>query len=559
MDARFTHLRLVSACDLRDDARPRIVQDHPAHPRVAESPPPSAAEEGGARPTGEDVLAVPQSPLLIPRGHTVGGSGLPLATMPVGDAGDSDEIERLEGLLAARAGELARERGELSRLRALLRDGLERFAALPPPTPRGVDPAQLAALRAERERAVERAIEAEAARTEAGFRLDQALGRLLTGQVGTARVAPAAPDTAPALRGGAQAAVTAPDTAPALRGGAQAAVAIDEEARVNQARLTGTVRGLNAALSESEEARDMANARRLLVEHDLEDARDRITGLSRMLVEAREQAELGDVHTRALSARLEGSVDARIAATARGEALGARARIDEAERALVRLGGALDYEQQDGDELRQALGEARAELATLRSESAAMQERIADLDRAVTRETENSREVNAQANRQHAERSVLHEELARARAELLTLRAAMEEVRSSQSRARDDADAERSLARQAAAERHARAERMADALREVRALLGELPAALMRTLSPDLGVSRDPTLPGTVSAFEGATVMDGGLGESVDEALRALEGRVTAAIRVLRGLQDEPQAVAVRGRVDELLRLLELS
>ena len=489
---------------------------------------------------------LPRSPLLIPRGHAVGASGLPLATVPAADPSEPDEVERLESLLAARAGELARERAEHARLRALLCDSLERFGSLPPAVPPAVsaanisaasisaanmEPAALVALRAEHARVLERALDAEAGRADAAFRLDEALGHLLTAR-GRTTVGVPAPNL--------------PDVPSAV---------LDEAAQVNQARLTGTVRGLTAALSESEEARDIANARRLLVEHDLEDARERITALSRNLVEAREHAELGDVQSRSLAARLEGSVDARAAATVRGEALGARARLDEAERALAGLDQDLDASHADADELRQALGQARAELSALRSESAAMQERISELDRAVARETENSREAGALATRQHAERLVLHDELARARAELLSLRASLDELRSGQTRVREEADAERSSARQAAADRHARAERMADALREVRALLGELPAALMRALSPDPLASRDPTLPGTVRAFEGATMTGG---EGVDEALRTLEARVTEATRVLRELQDAPGAFSVRAEVDRLLRLLEL-
>jgi len=463
---------------------------------------------------------------------TVGASGLPLATVPVIDPPEVDEVERLESLLAARAGELARERAEHARLRGLLRDGLERFATVPLAVPvASVDPAALASLRAEHGRALERALDAEAGRADATFRLDEALGHLLSTRASTAVGVPAPVAATPALA--------------------------EDAAQVNQARLTGTVRGLSAALSESEEARDMANARRLLVEHDLEDARERVTALSRMLVEAREHAELGDVQSRAFAARLEGTVDARAAAAVRGEALGARARLDEAERALAGLDQDLDASSADGAELRQTLGEARAELSALRAESAAMQERIAELDRAVARETENSREASALATRQHAERLVLHDELARARSELLSLRASLDELRSGQSRAREEADAERSSARQAAADRHARAERMADALREVRALLGDLPAALMRALSPDPLASRDPTLPGTVRAFEGAT-MTGGEGVGVDEALRTLEARVTEATRVLRELQDAPGAGSVRAEVERLLRLLEL-
>jgi septal ring factor EnvC (AmiA/AmiB activator) len=401
-----------------------------------------------------------------------------------------------------------------------------------------MDPAGLAALRAEHGRVLERALEAEAGRAEAAFRLDEVMGHLLIARESSVAGAPAPVPTR-----------ATPVPAPVAPS--------QDEAAAIQARLTGTVRGLTAALSESEEARDMANARRLLVEHDLEEARERVTALSRQLAEARDQAELGDVQSRALAARLAGSLDVRAAGAVRGEALGARFRLDEAERALAVLAQDLDAGQADAADLRQSLGEARAELSALRAESAAMQERISELDRAVAREAENAREAAALATRQHAERLVLHDELARARSELLDLRASLDELRSGQTRAREQADAERSSARQAAADRHARAERMTDALREVRTLLGELPAALMRALSPDPLASRDPTLPGTVRAFEGATMAGAAGQDSVDDALRTLEARVTEATRVLRTLQDAPDAADVRERITALLRLLE--
>lgn len=506
------------------------MQDTTVHPHAGDDSA-SNADEGGAR--EQETVAAPgsaafdddaelalplMSPVVIPRGHRVGGSGLPLPTMPVereSGEGVDDELARLEALLADRASELAAERAEHGRLRALLRDSLERISAPPPPS-RGA--AELAALRAEHQRALERALEAEAARADATFRLDEAMGHLLA-------------------------------AAPAQR------AASDDTASVTQARLSGTVRGLAAALAESEEARDMADARRLLVEHDLEDSRDRVTQLSRKLVEAREQTELAQVQTRVLTSRLEGALDARAAGWLRGQMLGIRARADESERALARVGAERDEQRANIAVLRDELGQARAELAALRSGSAGMQERIPELERAVAREIENSREAKAELARRQAECLVLSEELSRARAEALAAREQAEELRAGHTRARDEAEIERSSARQAAAERHARAERMTDALREVRALLGELPSALGRALTPDGRPDRDPTLPGTVSAFESTSVTRV---DSPDDALIELEARVEEAVRALRALQDAPSASNVRAEIAALLRVLEV-
>lgn len=511
------------------------MQDTTAHPNAGDDPAPSAAAasaEDGARVRENETLAVAgpaplsdhselplpiMSPVVIPRGHRVGASGLPVPTMPVEreqEEGD-DEVARLEGLLAQRAAELSDERAEHGRLRSLLRDSLERISSAPPPS-RGS--AELDALRAEHRRALERALEAEAARAEATFRLDEVMGHLLV-------AAPQRP--------------------------------VPEDANsMTHARLSGTVRGLAAALAESEEARDMANARRMLVEHDLEDSRERVTQLSRKLVEAREQTELAQVQTRVLTARLDGALDARAAGWLRGQMLGTRARADEAERALARVGSEREEQSRTLTDLRDELGHTRAELAARRSEVAALQGRIPELERALAREIEGAREAKAELARRQAECLVLGEELARARAEALGAREQAEQLRAGQARVRDEAEVERSSARQAAAERHARAERMGDALREVRALLGELPSALGRALMPEAQANRDPTLPGTVSAFENASVtsVDG-----PDEMLRNLEGRVEEAVRALRSLQDTPGALAVRAEISALLRLLELS
>jgi hypothetical protein len=92
----------------------------------------------------------------------------------VPDARTPAEYSRLEQLLAERARELQQHRVEVARLKALLRDAAADFeAALSEPP---ALPAPSADLGRQRDAAVLRALEAEAARAEAVYRLDEAMG-----------------------------------------------------------------------------------------------------------------------------------------------------------------------------------------------------------------------------------------------------------------------------------------------------------------------------------------------------------------------------------------------
>ena len=100
----------------------------------------------------------------------------------VPDARTPAEYSRLEQLLAERARELQQHRLEVARLKALLRDasaGFERaLAVLPAP------PEPSTELSRERDAAVLRALEAEAARAEALYRLDEAMGYMAEASAG---------------------------------------------------------------------------------------------------------------------------------------------------------------------------------------------------------------------------------------------------------------------------------------------------------------------------------------------------------------------------------------
>lgn len=196
------------------------------------------------------------------------------------------DVDRLEAALSDRARELRELRAELERRSVLIRDVTTRWEALPQathapdPTSSATDSAKLVA---ERDAAVARALDAEVAAMEARFRVDELAGHL-------------------------------------AGAGAQP---VDQSAEL--AQRDGAVRGLRSRLAETEDARDHAEARLMLAEQDLEDARARVDALRRDAFEIGERLEVEALQARTAAGDL---------ARARGELLGLGHRADEAERAL---------------------------------------------------------------------------------------------------------------------------------------------------------------------------------------------------------------------------------
>lgn len=241
------------------------------------------------------------------------------------------EVTRLEAMLAARSRERRDLHGELARTTALLREAISRFAELPAasaPAPLAAAPSRedddtLSRLRAERDAAVAQALEAEARAAETAFRLDEALGHLLAGQ----------------------------------------------RAQSDEAALQGTVRGLAARAAETEEALATAEARLLLGEEDLRDAKERSRRLERELQEASERFELtlmqAQSNAQAELARAEQREGAARTALAelRGERDGQRARAEECEHALAAAQTRRTRAELQLAEAAGKLAEARAEYA----------------------------------------------------------------------------------------------------------------------------------------------------------------------------------------------------
>ncbi|AKF06230.1 hypothetical protein [Sandaracinus amylolyticus] len=175
-----------------------------------------------------------------------------------------EDYARVEASLAERARELTDLRGEVERRGVLVRDLVEELVearaqrgATGPTPPGGGGGRDDAELRAALEAARRRAVDAEAAVVEAGYRLDQVRAELE--QCRRARETER------------------------------------EQASRDIAFAQGTMRGLSSRLAETEELRRLAEARLALSQDDVASARLRTRELERDLENAREQVELAIV------------------------------------------------------------------------------------------------------------------------------------------------------------------------------------------------------------------------------------------------------------------------
>jgi chromosome segregation ATPase len=257
--------------------------------------------------------------------------------------GMDPDVARLEGALEDKARQVRELEREVERRGAIVRDLIEEKRAMASEAERSGGAGAAAAV-GESQGALERALEAEAARAEAQFRIDELEARLS---------------------------------------------ALDAETQLlREANLEGTVRGLRSRVAELEELRALAEGRFELARMDLEAARERGRRLEREMAELRDQMELEMIRTRGAEFAHRDQLDrargreldlAAEVAQLRGELAGARARLDEREAALETLrvaaegagGAASDAELEELEPLRaerehlsarvRALEEARAE------------------------------------------------------------------------------------------------------------------------------------------------------------------------------------------------------
>jgi len=261
-------------------------------------PPPGTGDAGRA----VDV-PTPRAPVAAP-GPVVGG-----------DEAEDPEVARLEAALAERGRVIGELRTEVSRRGAIVRDLVEELrklnagavAAEPAvvdgagagtAAPASVSPEPPTISAAE---AIERALDAELALTEARFRLDE-----LTAELEALR------------RSGAE----SPEGAAGATTGGQSS------SEAAWAALEGRARGLAARLAETEERLRFAEARATVVDFDAEDARDKV------LVLERRAAELEDEVGRLLARERAMAGDTTLPRL-RGEVAGLRHRLGDREAALV--------------------------------------------------------------------------------------------------------------------------------------------------------------------------------------------------------------------------------
>jgi chromosome segregation ATPase len=356
------------------------------------------------------------------------------------------DVGLLEERLTEQSAALREARAEADHLRTLVRDVTARFEVLPDAG------AELAQAKLERDHAVARAIEAEAARADLSFQLDEVRGHLMA------------------------------------LGAAEGALP-GESLHTTCARLVGTVRGLLSARAEAEERRDLGWARCVLLEQDGEDLRIEVRSLQRDLGEAQEQHELLLAESRSLSKRLEGSVAAPAAAELRGECSGLRARADEADRAL----SAVQLKVAE-----HARGGARVD-----AEISGLHQRLAELQRALGRETEKVDEARARLAQGEADRLVAAAQLARVQGDLDALRALVEHLRGLQRRVLDRLSVARAEVERLAAQRARALGESSETMHQVRDALAELAAAVERVMRAEGSAAvSDQTEPGGPTPLE---------------------------------------------------------
>lgn len=334
---------------------------------------------------------------------------------PVAEDAEDGEVERLEAALAERGRRVRELEAEAERRGTLVRDLVEEVGA---GRARAVAPASGG------DAALDRALEAEAARAEAQFRIDELEARLAE---------------------------------------------MDAQAQaLREANLAGTVRGLQSRVAEQEELRELAEGQLELVRMDLQAAAERELRYERELAELREQLELELIRSRGAEfARRDHDErlveaerhTARRLASLEAECSGLRARLADRERALKELHAAApataEGEGVDADRLR-ALEEERdrlrAEVDQVRS---GHEELIARLQADLAEEERRTRELGERNER-------LQQETERLRSGIVEASTAVDE-------------------RDAMAERLATLERIAqedrEALREARSILAGLPDA----------------------------------------------------------------------------------
>ncbi len=363
--------------------------------------------------------------------------------------GSADDVGRLEAILSERSAEVRELREELARREALARDLAERLRRVEGDLATSLDQeAELQRLREERDAALGRAVDAEAARLEAALLLDEVSGRL---SVGRTSEPPAA--------------------------------ALED----SHAELSGRVRGLQSRVAELEEASSAAGARQILAEHDLDAERERAGELERKLEEMREQFEAELSRARSSEAAEQAQSQSGLAAmqTERDEVA---ARLEDAERSLAELlekSDAQTAELEAAAEQREAL---RAEIAELQAGESVLKLRVSEAESSLAEERQKSGDSQAREAALVAELDLMRADLASTQHQSGLLQGSVQSARAERDRLTETLQAEARAAQERAVVAEGRAAELAQALGEAREALKEL-SALVGEVSPVQGVA----------------------------------------------------------------------
>lgn len=432
----------------------------------------------------------------------VAGSG----TAHDADADGIADLVRLEDLLRERSRRVTTLDAELRTQRRMLRHLADQLETLTP------DAADVGALIAERDRAVARALEAEAARAEVVFRLDEVLGHL-----------------AVAREMGGAGATPEPE-----RAASTPAEGLDRPAagttQRDVASLEGTAQGLRAALAEAEEMRDTAQARLMLLEHEVDDLRADLRRQARALAEREEALELAMLRARSLPP--DTRLQARCA-NLLGRTQGLAARLAESERALDNANGRLVGMSEDNRRREAQLVSMRADLAATRVRADALAQEL------------------AQQQERHASSASLashHEDTTAAlRAQLAALRVELDDARSQRDQAVQTAEQ--------STQQHQRERRLASGLHRA---LGDARAALEALASSVSSIVGAPSDAATRDGMQTAPGTQDAPAPSSEADLRAELERLQQALAELRRSVPPPaQEEALHAQRNELIEALD--
>lgn len=339
----------------------------------------------------------------------------------------TQEVERLEEALRTRGEELRELRAEMDRRDALERDLVEQIRSNADDTHR---------LTSERDRAIARAVEAEAERIETALRLDEVCGHL--------KVAGVSPED------------------------------VQTTLENNCASLSGRVRGMQSRIAELEESREMAEARLVLKEQDLELARETSRMLERNLEETRERFELELARTNRAESdqNTDQLVEENIALKEKCDEL--TARLSEAEKKAadsIEKNAAIELASNDLEDENAAF---RDRVEALQRDNALLESRVSECEIEIEGERHKSSQAIAEKYQIESKLADLMKEIDGHRLKLQQLQERLDNSIDEKSRLTDELEASRTESESRSNAAEERINDLLEALRETRASLQEL-------------------------------------------------------------------------------------